>query len=507
MSGTKPPEGPAGAGPLSARLRFDLLGPQKAWYADRELDLGPGKRRAVLAVLLLNAGRPVSTGQIVEAVWPEEPPANGTNVVQKYVAGLRRVFEPDRSPRSPGQVLTLTDAGYLLRVGPEAVDAVRFERGVHRARQRHAEGLPDAALGEVSAALQLWQGEPFTGFAGPFFEAARHRLVELRAVALETRADLLLELGRHRELVGELVELVAEFPVRERLRQQLMLALHRSGRQAEALAAYREFADLLRDDYGIEPGEVLQELHRRILRSDPALTPPSRPAEPPTPPVPAPAPLPPPEDPPEPSPPAPRTPVATGPARPEPVAVDPVRPGAVAAGPAARTGRRRSGTARRGYVAPVPPGPVSAVPVPPRSVSAVPVPPRSRSAPFPCRTRSRPAPLPCRTRTLLARAGSRPGCRRPTPPTRGCRRQRSRRPRRRRAPAAAAAVVGERRRDRHRCRHHPALVRLAHLGGGPRVRAVAAELAARGGRARLPRPGRQRALPRAAVRERRGHGR
>ncbi|WP_236648524.1 AfsR/SARP family transcriptional regulator, partial [Micromonospora sicca] len=267
---------------MSGTLRFELLGPQRAWYADRELDLGPGKQRAVLAVLLLSAGRPVPTGQIVEAVWPDEPPANGTNVVQKYVAGLRRVLEPDRSPRTPGQVLSLTDAGYLLRIAPEAVDAVRFERGVQRARQRHAAGRTAEALAELTAALRLWQGEPFTGFAGPVFEAARHRLVELRAVALESRAELELESGRHRELIGELVELVAEFPVRERLRHQLMLALHRSGRQAEALAAYREFADLLREEYGIEPGEVLRELHRRILRSDPTLlkATPSEPAEP-----------------------------------------------------------------------------------------------------------------------------------------------------------------------------------------------------------------------------------
>ncbi|MFG2110218.1 AfsR/SARP family transcriptional regulator [Micromonospora chersina] len=273
---------------MSEALRFEILGPQRAWYADRPLDLGPGKQRAVLAVLLLAAGRPVPTGQIVDAVWPEEPPANGPNVVQKYVAGLRRVLEPDRSPRTPGQVLTLTDAGYVLRIPPEAVDAVRFERGVRRARQWQAAGRTEDALAEVTGALERWQGEPFTGFTGAYFDAARHRLVELRAVALETRTELELASGRHGELVARLVELVAEFPVRERLRHQLMLALHRAGRQAEALAAYRDFADLLREEYGIEPGEALQDLHRRILRSDPSLTPQAPPvsSEPPTPPAP-----------------------------------------------------------------------------------------------------------------------------------------------------------------------------------------------------------------------------
>ncbi|MFI6271211.1 BTAD domain-containing putative transcriptional regulator [Micromonospora zamorensis] len=257
---------------MSGALRFEILGPQRAWYADREIDLGPGKQRAVLAVLLLSAGRPVATGQIVEAVWPDDPPANGPNVVQKYVAGLRRVLEPDRSPRTPGQVLSLTDAGYLLRVDPEAVDAVRFERGVQAARRRHESGGTQQALAELTPALDLWHGEPFTGFSGAVFEAARHRLVELRAVALETRAELKLDSGRHRELVGELVELVAEFPVRERLRHQYMLALYRSGRQAEALAAYRDIDSLLREEHGIGPGEALRELHGRILRADPTLT-------------------------------------------------------------------------------------------------------------------------------------------------------------------------------------------------------------------------------------------
>ncbi|WP_349880234.1 BTAD domain-containing putative transcriptional regulator [Micromonospora sp. HUAS YX12] len=267
---------------MSEALRFELLGPQRAWYAGRPLDLGPAKQRAVLAVLLLAVGRPVPTGQIVEAVWPDEAPVNGLNVVQKHVAGLRRMLEPDRSPRTPARVLTLTDAGYLLRVPPEAVDVARFERGVQRARAAQAAGRTEEALAEVSAALELWQGEPFTGFGGVYFETARHRLVELRAVALETRTELELADGRHGELVGRLVELVAEFPVRERLRHQLMLALHRSGRQAEALAAYRDYAGLLRDEYGIEPGGALQDLHRRILRADPALLPqaprPERPA-------------------------------------------------------------------------------------------------------------------------------------------------------------------------------------------------------------------------------------
>ncbi|WP_433354831.1 BTAD domain-containing putative transcriptional regulator [Micromonospora saelicesensis] len=260
---------------MSGELRFEILGPQRAWHGDRDLDLGAGKQRAVLAVLLLSGGRPVTTTQIVDAVWPEEPPANGANVVQKYVAGLRRVLEPERTPRSPGQVLTLTDAGYQLRLGPDAVDALRFERGIRRAERLRAEGRVAEAVSELKATLELWKGEPFSGFAGPFFDSARQRWLELRATALESWADLELRLGGHGEMVGELRELTAEFPLRERLRYQLMLALHRSGRQAEALAEYRDFRGLLSDEYGIEPGDVLQDLHRRVLRADPALLPPT----------------------------------------------------------------------------------------------------------------------------------------------------------------------------------------------------------------------------------------
>ncbi|SCL68046.1 AfsR/SARP family transcriptional regulator [Micromonospora chersina] len=354
---------------MSEALRFEILGPQRAWYADRPLDLGPGKQRAVLAVLLLAEGRPVPTGQIVDAVWPEEPPANGPNVVQKYVAGLRRVLEPDRSPRTPAQVLTLTDAGYLLRIPPEAVDAVRFERGVRRARQWQAAGRTEDALAEVTGALERWQGEPFTGFTGAYFDAARHRLVELRAVALETRTELELASGRHGELVGRLVELVAEFPVRERLRHQLMLALHRGGRQAEALAAYRDFADLLREEYGIEPGEALQDLHRRILRSDPSLTPQAPPAssEPLAPPAPEAVPAPRAGD----------TPDGTGlpdgstSAAPEAVAVRPA-PAPMPSGPVPAPAPTPSATGPAPAAAPVPPAAPGWAPGPAGPLTPVP---------------------------------------------------------------------------------------------------------------------------------------
>ncbi|GAA4692290.1 hypothetical protein Prum_038570 [Phytohabitans rumicis] len=244
----------------------------------------------MLAVLLLNANRPVQTTQIVDAVWADDPPENGANVVQKYVAGLRRVLEPDRSPRTPGQTLSLTGAGYVLNVPDGGLDADVFDRRVRRARGAWAAGQLTTAGPELQAALALWRGEPLAGLTGRVFEAARERLGDSRAGALEALAEIDIGLGRHAALVPELRRLVAEYPLREQLRYLLMLALYRCGRQAEALAAYREARDFLADEYGVEPGEQLQDLHQQILRSDPGLSMPMSPAPPGSP---APPPLPP----------------------------------------------------------------------------------------------------------------------------------------------------------------------------------------------------------------------
>jgi SARP family transcriptional regulator, regulator of embCAB operon len=282
---------------------FALLGPLRARRGDEDLDLGPGKQRAVLAVLLLNANKPVGTPQIVDAVWRDEPPENGANVVQKYVAGLRRVLEPERSPRTPGQVLALTGAGYVLCVDADRLDTEVFARRVREAYASRTDGLLAQASDQLREALRLWRGEALAGLSGPLFDSARERLTESRAGALEAWAELELRLGRHTELVPALVELVAEFPLREELRYLLILALYRSGRQAEALAAFRDARYFLAEEFGVEPGDRLQELHRRILRSDPMLARPDNaqpashppPAAPPPPPpawVPPPGPAP-----------------------------------------------------------------------------------------------------------------------------------------------------------------------------------------------------------------------
>ncbi len=254
--------------PLSGLL-FGVLGPVCAWRDGQELDLGPGKQRAVLAVLLLHANRPVQASEIAEAVWgADEPPANGANVVQKRVSGLRSAFEPERPPREPGQLLSLTDAGYLLRVGPDQLDTDRLRSHLDRARAARAAGRPGEALRELHDGLRLWRGTPLAGLTGPFFEAERRRLTEIHVSTLEDAMEVELELGRHAHVLPELLRLVAEHPLRERPRYLLMQALARSGRQAEALAAYRDARRYLVEELGIEPGAELQELHQRILTAE-----------------------------------------------------------------------------------------------------------------------------------------------------------------------------------------------------------------------------------------------
>ncbi|AGL14881.1 transcriptional activator domain-containing protein [Actinoplanes sp. N902-109] len=278
-------------------MRFELLGDLRAIRGNTTLELGPAKQRAVLAVLLLNAGRPVPVPQIVDAVWGDEPPENGANVVQKYVAGLRRLLDPDHAPRTPGELLPLTSAGYTLRVEPDAVDALRFEAGVTQASALRKSGRFPEAAAALRDALRLWQGEALAGLTGPVFEAARTRLVEARATAWEKWAEIELARGNHTGVMPDLARLVEQFPLREGLRAHLMIALHQAGRQAEALAVFRDARDYFLDEFGVEPGEKLQETHRKILRGEQFYTEPvdpwaeasapSSPAAPVSPPAPA----------------------------------------------------------------------------------------------------------------------------------------------------------------------------------------------------------------------------
>ena len=250
------------------RLRFEVLGLLRAVRGGGEVDLGAAKQRAVLAVLLLGRNTPVSRDQIIEAVWGDNTPTSAVNLVQTYVAGLRRALEPSRARRAPAELLTSVGDGYLLRVDPQQVDLDEFEHGVATAARLRASGDLIAAATALDEALGLWRGEPLGGVAGLFAEVERGRLVERRLAVLEERAELLLLIGRGAELVPSLTTLVSEHPLRERGHGLLMRALCQAGRQAEALAVYREARRVLIEELGVEPGPELRKLQQAVLAGE-----------------------------------------------------------------------------------------------------------------------------------------------------------------------------------------------------------------------------------------------
>jgi DNA-binding SARP family transcriptional activator len=241
---------------------FLLLGPVEATIDGAPVSLPAAKPRALLALLLLNANRVVSTGQLVDELWGERPPETATKALQGYVSQLRKALGADRVLTKP--------PGYSLRVGDGELDVDRFEQLVSEGRELLATD-PKAASKRLREALALWRGPPLAEFTEPFARDAGARLEDSRLAALEDRIEADLALGRHATLVPEVEDLVAREPLRERPRGQLMLALYRSGRQADALDLYRRTRETLIDELGIEPSPALQELERRILRQDPEL--------------------------------------------------------------------------------------------------------------------------------------------------------------------------------------------------------------------------------------------
>lgn len=253
-------------------MQYRLLGPLEAVDGDRPLNLGGRKQRALLAVLLLGANRVVTVEQIIDELWGECPPDTAANAVQVHVASLRRVLEPNRvGGGAASAVLVTRNPGYLVNVEPEAVDVLRFERLVEEAR-RAMGADPEAAAARLREALALRRGPVLADVVllGPA-RGQVTRLEELHLAALEDRIEADLRLGRHGALVGELGALVAAHPLRERLRAQLMLALYRCGRQAEALEAYQAARRLLSEELGIDPTPELRQLERSILHQDRSL--------------------------------------------------------------------------------------------------------------------------------------------------------------------------------------------------------------------------------------------
>src|SRR3954452_15766306 len=231
-------------------MEFRILGTLEVLDGERPLDLGGPKQRALLGALLLDANRVVPRERLIDALWDEDPTATADKALQVYVSQLRKILGRER--------VETQVPGYVLRVGPDELDLQRFERLQSEGR------LPEA--------LALWRGPALADLADQrFAQPEIARLEELRISCVEERIGRELERGNHLALVGELEALVAEHPLRERFRLQLMLALYRSGRQAEALEAYRAARSMLVDELGIEPGRELRELHQAVLEQDPAL--------------------------------------------------------------------------------------------------------------------------------------------------------------------------------------------------------------------------------------------
>jgi YVTN family beta-propeller protein len=256
----------------TASVEFGILGPLEVRRSGRAVPLGGPRQRAVLALLLLEANRVVSMDRLAEDVWGGDPPDGWATTLQTYVFHLRQALEPDRSRGAAGGVLVTRDRGYLLHADREHLDEALFQDGFTAGRAALEAGRYAEAAETLREALDLWRSPVLADLADYAFtrpEAAR--LEELRLAALEARIDADLALGRHDALTAELEQLAAEYPLRERSHGQLMLALYRCGRQAEALAAYRRVRVLLAGELGIDPGEPLERLHAAVLAHDPAL--------------------------------------------------------------------------------------------------------------------------------------------------------------------------------------------------------------------------------------------
>ena len=247
-------------------MEFRILGPLEVWRDGRPVSISGARQRELLAILLLHAGEVVSTDRLMDALWGENQPAAGATALRVRISQLRKALG------GGDQVLVTRAPGYALLVAPDGLDLKLFERRFERGERAMAAGDAPEALEHVEAALSLWRGPPLADCAyTSFAQTAIVRLEELRAAALELRIDAELALDRHARVVGELQALVQAHPLRERLWAQLMLALYRDGRQAEALAAYRAARTRLVVEIGIEPGPELQQLEARILAQDPGL--------------------------------------------------------------------------------------------------------------------------------------------------------------------------------------------------------------------------------------------
>jgi DNA-binding SARP family transcriptional activator/Flp pilus assembly protein TadD len=254
-------------------VKFRILGPLEIAAESDRLDLGGTRQQIVIAMLLLNANRVVTLDRLLEAIYGEDLPPTARSQAQISISSLRRLF----GSRSREAIISTREHGYVIEVGSAGLDSRQFAELVTAARGARDAGHLEQAVASYRDALRIWRGPALDGIDSQLVRAAASRLDEQRIATNEDRIDLELQLGRHHELVGELTELVDEFPLREQLRGQLMVALYRCDRTAEALQVYRLARRTMIDELGIEPGERLQQLEHAILTADPALGPPAPP--------------------------------------------------------------------------------------------------------------------------------------------------------------------------------------------------------------------------------------
>ncbi len=257
---------------MGPSLEFLILGPVEVRVDGRALPLKSAKQRSILCVLLVNTNRVVSSDELIDRVWGNDPPATAPNLLQVHISNLRKVLEPQRSKGDKSGVLVTRPPGYMLRLLPEQLDSAKFERLVKEGQAANSSRRYEEAAARLSEALSFWRGNALADLAyEDFAQAEAARLAEIRLVAIEERFDAELALGRSGALVADIEAAIAEHPLRERLRGQLMLALYRAGRQADALEAYQRARQMLVDELGVVPSPAMQELERSILNQDPSL--------------------------------------------------------------------------------------------------------------------------------------------------------------------------------------------------------------------------------------------
>src|SRR5215831_10295395 len=262
------PAGPGGARPRVAGLQLKVLGPVEAWRGGAQIGLGESRQRAVLGLLALNPDVAVHRETLIDAVWGEDPPETAAQLVQAYVSRLRRMLDPERSPRDPRGLLVSAGTSYRLQVSADQLDLLAFEQLADRARAAAAAGEPEAACDAYELALGLWRGEPVAYAQVLGGHPAAVQVSRARTAAVLEYAELAGQASRWERVLGHLGGLAAREPLNEKACAQLVLALAAAGQQAAALHAYEDLRRRLDEQLGVLPGSELAQVHLRVLRQE-----------------------------------------------------------------------------------------------------------------------------------------------------------------------------------------------------------------------------------------------